>query len=390
MKDRQQLFMHHAIARGDSTMLRDALSNGAHPNNTYGGKRKKHTLNGAIRSLLSKKRCDFNLDFIKILLEESVAMVDNYRENTLSETLKYAIDYITASSDQEGAKNNILMLIQILINSGAKFEQSTSKINTLSLAVRTGDLKIINLVVESNHQTNHTSVPDNKNYKCCNGSCKRGCGSCFNTLNCAIKTSNIEIVKIVRRCGALPDTSSTCKNSLTLALLSKNIEIVKEILSMDCLPMDCLPINDNFEKKTCSNWHGDTFSMIYQMNRTSWVHIHKYISKVIDLVMCFGAIPSIDIVQNIAISDELNSNNSKILECYALLNESKIDIRIDYDINSLISLNKQLKSTAKSLIPLFDEKKYIIQNAIMCFPTCCADIVFEYACNVSLLKKYFY
>jgi len=258
----------------------------------------------------------------------------------------------------------------------------------LSMVVKTGNINMINLVIQNN------LVPDNKNYDCCRSHTKRECKIHFNTFNCAIKTMNIEIIKIVHQHGALPDTSSSCKNSLTLALLTKNIEIVKEVLLAGGLPFNNNILEHRLNK--CFNCYIDTFNILYDLQRASRP---VFVSCAIDLVMCFGSRPSSDVIikiikkiqQHPLLQKGEKSNYKKILCCYALLNErvlhsDKSKIYGQIDIHFRIDFNKLLKSTSNSLIPLFNEKKHIIEKAIICLPMCCVDVVLEYMCNISSLK----
>jgi len=210
MQDYQNIF-NRALADINIQLIERIIKNVRIRNNNS----RKHTLNYAISKLFVSDLNKFNLNIIKILLDNGAkpCYYDTGDNDTLSLTIEKGIKYIKKYETEENlAENNILNLIKLLINYGIKSNDegyySLHKCyqNTFSLIVKSGNLRIINLVLTIN------PIPDNIDYK-------------TSTLSFAIKTSNVEIVKL-----ALIHGATTHKYSLNYAIETTNPDIVKEII----------------------------------------------------------------------------------------------------------------------------------------------------------------
>lgn len=121
------------------------------------GNNRNNTLNTLIRVMLSTKPENFNLTQIDDLINHGAVIYNgSNKNNTINAVL---ICYLNASKQYYDLKkverrimrkSNILQLLDLLIEKGAKSSNSMDYWNSLSLAIRTQDLDIVQKISEMN------------------------------------------------------------------------------------------------------------------------------------------------------------------------------------------------------------------------------------------------
>ena len=248
--------------------------------------------------------------------------------------------------------------------------------NTLNTAIRTGNLNIIkfvadNLEVKPNNQVTYGSYHGEEN----------------NTLNIAVSTKNIEIVKFVAYLDAKPYNFQSINNNNTLisALLTENLEILKEIILLDSRThyspwqkygtlANKLPIfifYDNFIK----NGYDDNNQIL----------INK-LNKMLIMIMCVITSP---VTQN-EINNTLSIKNNTIFEekikTYCTITKG-FTIDDQEEMEKIKILMRELKDTTQHLSESYQNKKNIIleiHDCIVSMSSCCIGIIFDYQSKTPL------
>jgi hypothetical protein len=271
--------LYQLIQNLDLDLIHEALSNGAQINN--GHHWSSNTLNLCVRSLLSHPVNEFNIQIIELLLKHG--SWDHCSKNIYHETMKcydYYVELNKGSEDE--ALNNILILIQTFANHGFKSEDQgvisalktkmkpcvqiiinqidpsdhsdtnnkiiqsviqsqwiemtkfiinvfaqkkirVDKIRILHGAIKTKNMEIINLIIES-----YDPGTDNQ------------------TLNHAIRSRDHQIVRLMLSRGAFHNNSPNkiTDNSMACALQTFDPLIIKELIhrgSVPCTRCECVP-----------------------------------------------------------------------------------------------------------------------------------------------------
>lgn len=144
--DYWQEMLYKSINRIDNRLLKQALLNGAIVNNNNC---KKHTLNTAIRSMLSYTN-RFNLEFIEDLMDRGAEICnDQTINNTMTIIAHHSLRHIEIAIKQSkhaDAEKNILDPIQSTIDRGA-IPCNELDGNTLDCAIPLCNYKIIEKIV---------------------------------------------------------------------------------------------------------------------------------------------------------------------------------------------------------------------------------------------------
>ncbi len=107
------------------------------------------------------------------------------------------------------------VLIQVLEYISKQHNNSPSNDNTLSIAVRSGNVKLLKKNISTG------CIPNNINYQE---------NRCHTTLTQAVKTKNKEIIRIVRQMGSESNSSEDEGNILYNAFLTYDPDILFEII----------------------------------------------------------------------------------------------------------------------------------------------------------------
>ncbi len=213
------------------------LINGAKRQKTY-FHNIDNVLNRAIYIMFKNNKNHFKPNIIKQIIVDGACVNKSDNNNSLS----LALNYVKLHIDVYGieVENIMLEFINILIENGAcsnNSQKSTS--NTLSLAIATKSLKIINRILQIKpgpepHNKLLYSRFWNSNYY------ENEC----TTLTVAIKTGILDIVKLAYRVGALPDNYQSFSNSLTYAVDTKNFDIIRIMYEFDAVPNNSQTYNN--------------------------------------------------------------------------------------------------------------------------------------------------
>jgi len=226
--------LYRSITLLDGDKFKKALASGA----VIDSNRNKCTLNSAISTMSSHCPDRFNLTFIKNLIDYGAKPRNEVVNNTLTCAVR------NYSHNHNKHKNcplkdlyhtNKMNLIQLLIDTGALISNSIlEKDNTLAQSIVTEDIELIRMIARLN--------PTPYSY----------------ILNIAIRTGNLEIVKIICRLGTEPSLSGVTfgrpnndcdnTNTLNIAIRTKNLEIIKFIACHFGRKMK--PIDNNSEENT--------------------------------------------------------------------------------------------------------------------------------------------
>ena len=362
--------LHLSISLQSIALLTTVLKNGQKINH----KSKKNTLNYAICTFLSKTESKFNLEYLAFLIHfikasgGKICSKDQY--NTLTLTIKCSKQYILNAKDKILAEKNILELLHLLILNGAEPSGAQDfKSNTLTAAIETGNLKIVQVIAESN------PLPDNgnKNYHC-NGMSDKRYTDNLNTLTYAVNTNNLKIIKIAIKCGATPHNGLGWCNTVVQAIIFGNqmdqapleptcknsLEIVEEIIIIGGKP------NDN---------------AFYDFLNDFKINIHVA-DKLINLLMCSGAVVSKYIYDQIIQKKEKTVIDLKLLDCYIISllvyvdkNTWNANDQIHKDrINKLL---KRLEITTNNLVNKATGLHELVERLPL-IPVCCIDIIHQY------------
>ena len=325
------------------------------------------TLNTMIRIMLNENLSSFNLEFIQTLVDHgSEPFNGTGMYNTMRYTLMLCEQYLirTLRDDQVRAEQNLINLINLLTNSGSEFHVSKcdatndiflaaigTKNDIILAAIGTKNIKIIELI----YDRFAIDLAD----LCCQTSHDYSWNHyyCHNPLTCAVKTKNIEIVKIVHQCGAKPCLSDGWCNTLLQAIMSADPEIVREIVM----------IGGYMEKYNGAHLSIDLYWP--EGNRTN---------EILDLIMCSGS--------KIKLKHFRFQTRMRMLHYFRLMNQDSS--AIDADDPELTNLEEQninelrihLKSVMDQLFKQWTERKKESKLLLMGtpLPECCVDMITEY------------
>lgn len=380
---------NHAIANADTNKLILTMSHGAKIKNHNN---KENTLNRAIKIMLSKPQEEFNIKFIKDLLEKGAQICNNDSENNTLIVIIRCVDQYTGAArnknkNEEKAMNNIFELIQLILLKKIKISgyvlcvaiqngnigivklicnhgvESESNPMILIEAIKTKNIEIIKLVIGTNPGANSDTLIEAINtnnleiiqlifgtYPC----------SDSKVLNHAIKTSDLEIVKMICEYGVPINASHT----LSLAIETVNPMIVKEIIMRGGKPSN-IPeflVNMNLE---------------YDKN------------LLINLLMCSGSWIPFYIYHKIEEKEEDKRSpmELKILDChdlyYRCYRQKSKNQRINELKEELINVMDQLVNGPMTKKTRINQIMTAI-NGHMIPPL--IEIVYEYQIDISLVK----
>lgn len=277
-----------------------------------------------------------------------------------------------------GVKTRIKSIVALLYKYGAKSNQSQTDENTLSCAVKTKNPGIVKIVSEYGAKPNQSQTDEN-------------------TLSLAVETQDIQIIKMVCDSGGLPDVSMSVNNTLYLAMLTMDPRIILAIIQRGGVPTHG---TDYWE---CSDENGGTYRYHKNIFHEMKNQVHKQknddqISRIIDLLMCSGAVINRDSfsLQGPYPSKKISLIDKKLARCYYLLNRMdgrnqyiiehlpgspedglKIElaqtmnqIEEDYLANINVSTHVNVKITHKKIIDQIDSAKII--------PMPCIEIICGY------------
>ncbi len=210
--------------KNDVNVIKDLIDRGLKPNNSQNDH--DHTLNFMLRYIINNNIDEMNAIKLINLLIKNGAIPDhnntlNYalktkrigiiemiswkqQDITLSHIIECIIKYIEEFKFQYN-KKYILMVIDQMICQGVGPDY-----NTFALAIKTKEPEIVYKILQTNPQVNNVK------------------GQC---LNDAIKTSNIEIIRIALQYGACPNLGLDDENSLLCAIRTLKLKIVFEIVA---------------------------------------------------------------------------------------------------------------------------------------------------------------
>lgn len=281
--------LHNAIYHLDIRAVKNALANGAMISNDNN---KTHTLNRCIHASFSVHPNKFNLSFIEEIINLGALPCNSdgklhYDKNSLTQTLNIAHETKYKREKFVAMQNNIIMVIKLLLRNGA--------------------------------------LPNNED-------------NWNNSLLCAVKTMNPEILKCVVIRGGKPPNNQ--------CMFKQFINEFKNSVGGDQL-----------------------------------------IDRMMCLIMCSGARPAIDSINLKILGNDYMSRDDrqyikiKVITSYELLNpynivfknrhtKRKFEERID-------DLRKELKTTMKELFKerRISEIDLVIKNY---FPECLFDIIYDY------------
>ena len=360
-----------------------------------------NTINFTIKNIFqfSQRPIDIERNSIKPLIKTLIfngAVINNKKNNTLSLALNGAIQYILESSDHLAlAENNMLKFIQFLIDGGAKPSDHHAN-NTLTIAIRSQNLNIIKIIAQTNPK------PDNDCFCCSNyGICFCLDGQIeyldtyFNTLTNAVRTNNIEIVKIACKLDAHPCNKYSEKNTLTQAILIGNLDILKCILTKGAKPvLENIHSSPSTFRVFYDRYIGEIYPKIDQCTK------NDTIDQMIDLIMCSGATIPQSLIDEISEKKGKNYYDEKIIQCHAILQDRSVSSykncippdkffapkEIDRPTDEIQKLKEKLKYTMDQLISIDTVDR---QNKIMVvtyIPLCLINIIYEYQYTEPLIR----
>lgn len=342
MKKGKKLTIKDAIHLMKPNKLIDIIGRGVEINNNIYSN--KNSLKILMNTLSDGKYTKFNLNMFKYLINAgAIPINENIYDNTLSRALYIAQLYITFTKNIN-ASDLMIEFITYLISIGAKPCNSQNNTNSLSIAIKTKNENIINLVVDSG------AKPNNMQFD-------------VNTLTESVKTKVLDVVKLAIKLGARPDNTETKYNTLSHAVLINNIDIIKEIIFAGGIPSN--PSNQ------------DQYNFYGSSTYSAFLRIFNI--EIFNLIMCTGfQMPA----------NFYNYSAPRMID-YWLLQRNKI---VDRDIiqtlekrnPDIIKLKEEIKANIKKLtkerLSIYIQKLNLV-NIVLQLPVCCTDIVVEYYVN---------
>ncbi len=262
----------------------------------------------------------------------------------------------------------VFHLIRKMISLGVLSNNSQSYDNTFSLAIETQNIDIIYLILELNPKPHNPSDTLSSDIDQSNI-----------TLNQAVKTRNLQIVRIATHHGALPNNNDSTKcNTLYCAFINSvehNISIIYQIVAFNA--------SYNFDMtriiRAQKIYKWDTETMIQIIN------IVLCCGKIEYIRCCVGLIDDPLIKRKMWTIIEFNKqiNKRRFAICYYKDDprSSKLDV---------INLIEELNEMTEKLIKRSDEKIsmiYHLSQGIAILPRCLIDVIFEYIWIPSTIKK---
>jgi hypothetical protein len=267
----QEIF-HRAIDDGDSINILKSLASGATMNK---GRNDKNTINCAIRSMLKDT---FNLKFIEDLLDAGATIYSNDSNDALSTIIKHKDQYVCKNINEydKDAEKNIKDMIRLLIERGAKsnnpeildyavYSRDIDFIeliigsgvmpgpSTFKTAVKTKDLKILNLMYdygarpdyhpEFDNYTSYSLIAalDTKNDEMIEKVCHYraridNSQTSSNTMSIALKYNSLKALQIICKYGAKPNNSQSSSNTMSIAAQYNSLEILCAVCAYGAEP----------------------------------------------------------------------------------------------------------------------------------------------------------
>ncbi len=446
MHHKHQIALYNAIIDQNIPGIKHALLNGAKIINNSFIKKQKHTLNFALKNMFKKiNKIDLNFikflmdqgAMVNNEDENTLSLcVQNVKKNNIDdknlldinlislfkllidykaevdglETFFFAINsrcpiiirliseittkkYVNASSLSgvlihvlpsltDSTEIYIIDFIKSMIQKQVPADNSQTHNNTFSLAIKSGNLKLIKTIIEEFRKDKKTLEPNN-NFD--NESV---------TLSDAVNTRNRSIVKLAIDHGAIPCTSyEPIKNTLKCAIQSGDPEILRDIVINGGGGKGkggthwCWTIYSNSENNTFNIFYNKFFKesneQIDSMNITN-------INLMINLLMCSGAKIPHNMVYKIVNKLYLTSTDIKLINCFDLLTLNEYNYG-NYYIGNKNKLKdeliNELKNTMLHLIenPKKDRIKLLF-NTMRIIPCCLIYIIYEYYFSDPLIE----
>lgn len=314
---------------------------------------KNNTMNRAIRVMLSAKPDKFNLNFLAEIIRTGAKISNDNINSSLTIALQYAPIYLLA---KKSCEDNIIKLIHFLIENGAKISNLQNyKSNTLTHAINTENLKIIETIVSLN------PIHDNSMYDYYG----------YNTLTSAVMTNNPEIVKNAIKCGALPNCIFYMGDCSTLyqTIQTNNPEILKEIIMLGTKLNEIkflkLIFHEYVVLKSKCDYNTDT---------------------IINLFMCLGVTISEYFYNITSVKIKKTKVELKLLTCYDLLNKSRDAWNDLKKRELLLNLIGDLQCTMDELVikAVGDGPNIKKELTLRCpnLPICCINMIYEYLSTI--------
>lgn len=398
IENQKQRKLYEAIKNTDDQQLVIALAEGAKINNNC----RNNVLNHCIKSMLNNTNT-FNLNLIDILVKNGAKNSIIESENVYVIIIRRLTKYIKLSENQKDAMDNVLKLLNQLVANGLKSntlalynaiktrkteiirimvkateplinEEPMINENILLSAIRTYDVEIVRDVIEYYVQCNvkfTRAIILNMAIRTRNINIIRiimniGPEKDMSTLNNAIKTHNYLIVKLIFDYGAQINNSQCdyYANSLTHALRSFDPMIVKEIIIRGGKPY--LFLN----------------SGLFPFWRVMRLDTLDYTVRenLMNLLMCAGTKIDFRVCDSIVAIKRKSTRSvmeSKILDYNSLYNKS-----YDPDNQNIKKIRFDLIKTMNMLmewpIPKQTKIDQIDESLNQCIPLECLDIIYEY------------
>jgi len=412
-----------AIFMMDEEKIIFALSKGTAINKSN---TKKNTINFAIRELLNQPVDKFNIKCIEAIFNHG-GIVCNARthNNTLDMIIFCKMnDYINKAklnNNGDMAKKNILVLLNFILLRGAVSHNSNilsdimkncqhgielelvkllcehhpsfpdisqTAANSLNCAVKINNLELVRVLCQCQYQYQYKVLPNVSQNE-------------HNTLTCAVKTKNLEIVKIICKSKAMPNISRSELNTLSCAVLTQNVEIVRIICENGGLS-NSSTLNFAVRAKnpeiireiimrggvpdiTDGYLHRNTFD-IFNDTICDYNTIEQF-HRALNLLMCSGAWITYD-ARNRWRGDLDSRCKKKLISCYNLLQGK--EIQTDEELRDKNELKKELIKTMKELMEDPVPKRTIVEQIDIGvqyrIPVPCVDMIYEYQYTESLVQ----
>ena len=370
-KDHLQNKFIDSILKLNGEKIIEAVANGAKINK----KSIQNTINFAIKVLLDQHVDKFNLEIITILLNLGAEICNIGVNNTLTLIIRKKDRYINNAkfyNNEILAEKNVWDLLKYVLSKGARAD-NFDIVSVIADQKNMDGLGLVRMLCEQK------ILPDIQQTE-------------HNTLSCAVKTNNLDILKIIcDEYKALPNVSMF-KNTLYYAVGTNNPEIIHKIILRGGKPNNIYSKNDNHYSgiKTTFAEFVDT---LYRYNDD------KMFDRALKLLMCSG-IKIYDYVFNDYVFNNVEKQpnsyyKEKITRCYHLL--SRKDMQCNEEQQDIIEIQKfeELRSELiKTMNELMEEnpvqKRNIVENIDIgmqyCVPIPCVHIIYEYQRDEQLVQ----